>query len=512
MSGPDLRYALDHFEDQTFTYTAAVSELAQNGPPSSSPPTGKSGYRVGVSHSKYTIWTKPTKKFEQFIDELKEIVFRLDRGSSDQGSLPEVERAGVPFIAHPVESPNLALLEGGFDVAYESPDTRDEEILRGEASGEEAARDLWQANGRFVVNFASKTTSIRPHEVLADAFYGNKHLATLRFRPIARADFAVEILVSVEEYIVGKDDPDMIPLDRSLSRRNTFLTIRYSSGHVIQRGKLFAISFRDVIFDAWIWKTFDPAPDGQIYDVGKEKPVKKNAKQEDVYAPDQIGLQNSLFCFVRNNVQDLIAPYGGNGWRLLCDDGSGELADFIVHLPEMRSVIFIHVKASKDGSADSIAVTPFSEVVTQATKNLRYFDSGILMKGLKERTTDSNRGLVWQHDGEAINRDEFLEGLTSHHGPLRRHVIILQPRIFRNTWQKFVTAHQSGSEHADVGRMRQLSAVLSTQQEAFRKLDATLKVIGQETQPALNSVPPISVSTKPTKPVSDRKRRAKASL
>lgn len=522
MSGPDLRYALDHFEDQTFTYTAAVSELALDGTPST-PQKRKAGYRVGVSHSKYTIWTKPTKKFDQFIGELKEIVSRLDGAAPDRGGLPEVERAGVPFIAHPVQSPDMTKLVDGFDVAYEPPDTSDQEILRGEVVLDETPRDPWQAYGRFVVDPDAKVVLIRPYEVLADAFYSDRHLAKLRFRPIARADFAVEVMVGVEEYIVGKDDPDMVALDRSLSRRNTYLTLRYSSGHVIQGGKLFSISFRDVIFEDWIWKSFTPAPDGRTYDVGKEKPTRKNADQKDVYAPDQIGKQESLFCYVVNNVRELIDPHGDKEWHLLCDDGSGELADFIVHIPEANTVIFIHIKAWKKtgskkvatddsgGSKGAISVTPFSEVLTQATKNLRFFDSGILIKGLKGRTTDNNQSLVWQRNGKRITRDKFIEGLESVPGPKHRRVVILQPRIWKDAWDRFVTDHEAGKEGADVGRMRQLSAILSNQLEGFRKLEATLKVVGQEDQTALKASPSSSSPIKSATPPSVRNRRAKAS-
>jgi hypothetical protein len=56
---------------------------------------------------------------------------------------------------------------------------------------------------------------------------------------------------------------------------------------------------------------------------------------------------------------------------LLCDDGAGKLADFIVISPKLQAITFIHVKARGEGEKKTIGVTPFEVVASQAMKNPR---------------------------------------------------------------------------------------------------------------------------------------------
>ncbi|OJX16995.1 MAG: hypothetical protein BGO82_05605 [Devosia sp. 67-54] len=402
LSGPNLRYALDHFDDQTFLYSAAISEVPQA--------SGEIA-RIGVSHAKGTLWTKSTKTFDEFADELKSLVKAIRTAIADPKTVADLERAGLPVVAKPAVTASLPLLSDGFDVGYEAPTTQETELLTGEIS-EPVLLDEWQRRGSFVVNEA-ETAKARPSEIIAGAYFDSILLATIRFEPVRRTDTSVEILHRVLSYEVDKADERMVALDKSLMKRNTNLTLRYGSGHVVQNSVLYAMRFHDVIFENWQWKKFAPAADGKKYKLRDEKPTKRGGKGKMVYAPELIGKSDSLFCYVRNNIADLIstASHPVNDWQLLCDDGSGEIADFIALSSNRKLVTFIHVKATKTGSATTISVTPFSEVVSQATKNLRNFDHGLLIQGINDRTTDRNKDLVWRQDGTATNRAKFCTEL-----------------------------------------------------------------------------------------------------
>lgn len=77
----------------------------------------------------------------------------LDGVQPDGNTLPEVERAGVPFIAHPMPHPDVNVLNEGFDVGYQPPDKSDEDILTGKVSQDDVPSDAWRTDGRFVVDF-----------------------------------------------------------------------------------------------------------------------------------------------------------------------------------------------------------------------------------------------------------------------------------------------------------------------------------------------------------------------
>jgi hypothetical protein len=486
LSGPDLRFALDQFGDQTYTYTAAISEL---------PAAGKArtkrgeprGLRVGVSYAKNTLWTRSARNLGEFLEGLQELVRLLRGAPAEEPDASEYDRAGLPFVARPLSLAGLDGLSDGFDVGYEAPDLGEKELIAGEAeAAPPASKDPWRKHGRFVVDETRTRACATGGEVVADAYYDANQLARVRFRPIPRSDRHLEILYRVEHYHVDKADPDMVDLDRSLARRNTNFTLRYGSGHVIQNGALFQTRFRDTVFDHWNWLRLKPADDGVEYDLNREKPTKLSAtlsrtgQKIEVFDPSAIGAQRSLFCFTKRHPQLVVSPpeVAFDDWWLLCDDGAGEIADFIAISPRNSAITFVHVKGFKKGDHKQISVTPFSEVISQAIKNLRAYEQGHLADMLSARTTPEKDRLVWRHDGVTVDRKAFIAKMTSLRRPLR-HVVIFQPRTHETTWKTAVKQHRAGSDTGQVGRMRQLSALLVGAEATFQKLGATLAVVGR---------------------------------
>ena len=478
LSGPDLRYALDQFGDQTYTYSAAISVLPDVKTAADEP------LRVGVSYSKSTLWTRSTKNLGEFLIGLQELIGVLTGAQPDAIDVSEYLRAGLPFVARPLSVRLMNDIEDGFDVGYEAPELIEKELVAGQVVDQPKDDDPWQINGRFVVDEAASRKLVSGAEVVADAYFKDRKLATLSLLPVPRSERTLEILHRVSAYHVDKADAEMAALDRSLAKRSTNLTIHYASGHVVQNGGLFQTRFRDAIFERWRWLDLRPAADGVTYKVSAEKPtrpgVSAKGKPIEIFEPSQIGQQRSLFCFVKNNPAMMASPDNtpATDWWLLCDDGAGEIADFIAISLQRPAITFIHVKARHKGEKDTISVTPFSEVVSQAVKNLRAYDQGLLANMLASRTTAANTGLVWRHTGATVMRLDFITALEALRKP-QRHVMIFQPRISQTTWDAAIQRHRAGKEGGQVGRMRQLSALLSGAESTFQKLGATFSVVGE---------------------------------
>jgi hypothetical protein len=91
LSGPNLRYA---FGDQTFSYSAAISDLGNLG---NRPVAGKiESFRIGVSYARNTLWTGPTNKFEMFADEIRRVIRQLKGPPVADTQALELERPEPP--------------------------------------------------------------------------------------------------------------------------------------------------------------------------------------------------------------------------------------------------------------------------------------------------------------------------------------------------------------------------------------------------------------------------------
>lgn len=152
------------------------------------------------------------------------------------------------------------------------------------------------------------------------------------------------------------------------------------------------------------------------FNVAKEKPkVLGDQAIHDATAEDG---DNSLFCWVVRNFD--------HDW-LICDDGAGEVADFL-HLADDGTLTAIHVKAAKTSSMNrNIAVVAYYDVVAQAVKNIRSLDTDSLIARLS--TPRISRPACW-HAGKRIgDRAEFIARLGMRTAADRTQVVIVQPHL-----------------------------------------------------------------------------------
>ncbi|HEX3648273.1 MAG TPA: hypothetical protein VHV49_07585, partial [Pseudonocardiaceae bacterium] len=168
------------------------------------------------------------------------------------------------------------------------------------------------------------------------------------------------------------------------------------------------------------------------FDVAREKPrLKPDRSLHDVIADAD---DDSLFAWV-------VTTYDTD-W-LLCDDGAGEVADFL-HLANNGMLTVIHVKAAGARTPGRrIAVTRFEQVVSQAEKNTRFLvDSEALADRLAGPRTSGSA--AWR-DGQRVAASEFVDALRTRRRSDRTEVVIVQPHLLR-------AAHDTAREAIDDGR------------------------------------------------------------
>jgi hypothetical protein len=160
---------------------------------------------------------------------------------------------------------------------------------------------------------------------------------------------------------------------------------------------------------------------------------------------------------------------------LICDDGPGEIADFI-HLASNGDLSFIHVKkADSKGISRRFAVGPYEVVTSQATKNLIYFDS----QSLRDRLEAAPRPISasWVDGARVADRTEFLEMLQCRGARDKRFVVIVQPHVSEAMYKR----HQPSGvtpANADEYRLMLLETLLNGACGPVSMLGGRLTVIG----------------------------------
>jgi hypothetical protein len=135
----------------------------------------------------------------------------------------------------------------------------------------------------------------------------------------------------------------------------------------------------------------------------------------------------------------------GAGW-LLCDDGPGEVADFL-HLATDGTLTVIHVKAAGSHSANrGIAVTRFEQVVSQAEKNIIFLDNDMLVARLSRTRTAGSA--AW-HDGRRVSAMEFVDQLRRRGISDKTFVVIVQPHLLSSVYDQARAAAKAGQPSQD---------------------------------------------------------------
>jgi hypothetical protein len=222
----------------------------------------------------------------------------------------------------------------------------------------------------------------------------------------------------------------------------TLIRIYYNSGHTIADATLSIATIQDRKF-ALEYCSFSPP--GTAYNITEEKPPGKPVPIADMFS----ATDTSLFKWV---FKDGLAAMGlsqlqtGRCW-LYCDDGSGEVADFI-HIDLQRTstaavpyITLIHVKgANSKKLSRRIAVGPYEVVTAQAMKNLRRMIAGEMLDELKKSVATHGDQRVWDTPWAVNLRSTpgtgaaMLAALATINANCDYEVIVVQPHVRKTTY------------------------------------------------------------------------------
>ena len=419
LAGPNIEYALDPLEDQSFCFRAARCRhpfLAK---------------LLGVAPENGRIWIGPAPDINEFANVINDIFAELRKATS--GRVP------YPQLAQRVRVVANNQVFGAFEFSLIPPD-----LLNYVPSSVAANAGL----PGIIDNTTFRVVSHAGSDLQVEAVVGGTSVGGFNVAVNILIDGAADISV-ISPIRYGIKDQDFDAILTYCSERS-LINIRYDSSHSVADCKLFQINFRSVPFEGFIGK---PGLSGAM----PEKPP----------TPAVIGGGGSIFCWVLNNFR--------SGW-LMCDDGALEKADFIHIDTANNAVTIIHAKAGQS-MAQNVSVSAYEIVVSQAVKNLQWIDKSQLSTAITSSTRVSTRywnNGVLQLDPRGLNDSSgFIvaaSGLASNYS---KKVLIIQPDLSVTTRSAVMSGQPGSANHR---RLDQLHTLLASAESTCRGLGAEFKV------------------------------------
>lgn len=285
---------------------------------------------------------------------------------------------------------------------------------------------------------------------------GGSSSGTLQLQPRAMKGGGFELDV---RYAASPTDEIQTRVVRDALQDEDLVTIYYESGHTFTEGRIARqnLSARPFVNVRFL--------DFSGCNILREKP----RGYGDQVIHDGIGASgdDSIFSWVAARfVED---------W-LICDDGPGEVADFL-HLKEDGTLTAIHVKAAHSSSSRrGIAVTRFEELVSQAEKNVKLLAEEKLGAVLGKQRIENPA--CWR-DGERVpSRVEFINQLRARIRSDKTYVMLIQPHLSKAAWEGARAASDRGAPTRDSYSLVLLDNLLHSTRRTVVNFWDDLSVIG----------------------------------
>ncbi|GGL37562.1 hypothetical protein GCM10012283_20210 [Phycicoccus endophyticus] len=384
LSGQSVGEALNPLDDSTFALGSARASV--NVSPEFSALTGI----VGTTPRRSKIWFSSTHTFAEFretcLDLLRALAHASASGAEDEH----------PFPLLATESTDLGGVSGAYELTWCDPD----DLPSAEVSSELLA--AWDTLNRATVIVTGGPDARFTALVGLDGTVGGSLSCT---PSIAKS----KVDLSFGYHGEPTDSAQVRPVLAAL-KFTQLLTVHYDSGHSVTQEAVYKSKIEDHEFRSWRWESFSG------YDISREKPSFSVAQK----IHDAIGDgDKSLFSWV-------LKTFGKRGY-LTCDDGSNEVADFVL-VADDGELSLIHVKGANSASPMRQISASSLEVVTgQAVKNLRHLDAERLSQTLRRAPVASPA--VWLYGRRERDRADMIEFLETRNSRAPSKVIIVQPHI-----------------------------------------------------------------------------------
>lgn len=430
LMGSNLNAALDPLSDQTFHYTSVRTD----GP-------GTFGSAApGVSPRKARVWLTSSQKLEDFTTRTQVLLKAIDSSSA--------KSAPFPILARPVTDIND--VKNAFDFAL-LPSEGDQ------AYSEDKGTDYDLANN---VKWSLKGNPKSSGVVLAARHEGIDYKVNISFS--ASSGATVTRILPLPATVEHEDLHEEIQASLRLFDSD-FLKVYFDSGHTYSSGSMFLVATRPVPFVCQTDKFTNTV-------ITLEKP-QKNVGNKTALALDAIGLpgDQSLFSWLFRRQK--------RGW-LWCDDGSGEIADFI-HIADDDTVTLFHLKGAQSLTGN-VSVGAYEVVCAQALKNLKMLEQedmvDVLAKRMKAAPAHSR---CWHNGRRAKDEKAFLKRVQDvRYATLTPRVVVVQPHVSYSRLPKTEAELAKGTQ--TVHRAKQFHTMLNGFAATFRNLGITFEVIVKE--------------------------------
>ncbi|WP_440063231.1 hypothetical protein ACTAB2_13120 [Pseudomonas syringae] len=472
--GQYLQEALNPLDDRTFTSPSMRAEAQLN-------PVGKASV-VGVTTQRSYVWLGPCQSFAELQNLFKSLADYLTQRRSTQ-------RQAIPVLAKSMtQSPKVGDAFQAFDFSFLASYAiagLDQPTL---AALEHAEADLSiETVGSADQNFTLAIT---------DAHHPNSQSPQGLWHVVVEVKLgATRTTVSASLNGNSASWPSW-GVFKILFDQKHLWSVWYESGQTFSDGDWVCVDPRNSAYDGEILPvTFND----KRWEVSQEKPLLGRSVQwDDIANSTDRSLfswwihEGYAFCF-----PSVKGPFSPGEFALaLCDDGAGEIGDFIMLVkhagfatktnPSSLAVIVVHLKGAANSKKRAMAPKQYEEVLGQATKNLSWMHLPDLATGLKKDLM-SGKNLLWSWNGQVFDRvlqhkqklaksapqlkmlDEF-DGRRAH-----SFVIVVQPH---QDADDFISA--MAKSPVDY-KTRLLSTLLCAADGACRGSSATLKVVMSKT-------------------------------
>lgn len=396
LSGTRLQEAVDSLDDASYAmsamtvdYVPTEADMSLRGHLTVSPEKSKLSYKAMIGLREFLIAT----------DEALGMIEKTIASEEEPTAL-------YPQLARRERS--LANVRGAFDIRIATP-----EEVAATPDLDETDVERAEALRGSILDVVGDSRSPAARLTMARDL---SRVGVLKVQPIeSGAGFALDVR------IVGDSvtDPPALTSIRDILGNGDLISIYYESGHTYNDGRLSRQNMTGPPFANVNFADFSN------FSITHEKP--RGSRGEQVIH-DGVGKNgdNSLFAWV-------VCQYN-TGW-LICDDGPGEVADFL-HLDNSGTLTVVHVKAAHSSSPNRrVAVTAFEELVSQAEKGVKLLHSSSLHSLLASPRID--RPAAWT-DGRRVEgpnpRSEFLERLSGRILSDRTYVRLVQPHLLESSY------------------------------------------------------------------------------
>jgi hypothetical protein len=434
LSGQRLQDALNPLEDSSFAFSSARASL----PPADSRQalTGS----IGTTPKNAIIWGRATNDFDEFVEMALEAL-RLLEETINAGA--ELVR---PFPILAVQSYDLSGVHGAFDLATTSADE-----LSSALGAHDELIDAAQLLERALLEVRGRRDSA---DFVLDVGLNGIHCGTLQ--AVVRLESG-----AVRVRFGFHSEPTSLPEVRqvldALRYSDQLIRIYYESGHMIDGRSIFQQQVQQHAFHHWQWADFTG------YEITREKPI--GSSPAEIHS--RVGSDDDLSLF------GWVVKTYSSGW-LTCDDGPGEIADFL-HIDNDGTLSLIHVKAAKSSAPSRrIAVGPYEIVASQAIKNLINLDPSRLRDRLE--SSPAPHPATWVEGVRVDGREDLLYALSCRSPRDQARVVIVQPHLSKVLYQR--AGHLGLME--ETFRLNLLDTLLNSVRGSVASQGAELVVIASE--------------------------------